>query len=50
MIDSAEKTIKMVIDSDENDIEYKYDLVRFLIEENRFEEALEELDNIKKHK
>lgn len=29
MIDSAEKTIKMVIDSDENDIEYKYDLVRF---------------------
>ncbi|ODJ62338.1 tetratricopeptide repeat protein, partial [Brochothrix thermosphacta] len=48
MIDSAEKTIKMVIDSDENDIEYKYDLVRFLIEENRFEEALEELDNIKK--
>lgn len=48
MFASSEKTIKIVIDSDENDIEYNYDLVRFLIEENRIEEALEELGNIYK--
>lgn len=39
----AEDTLRKAISLDVNDVEYRYDLVRFLIEYNRFEEAEKEL-------